>query len=170
MKKVLIVAFLVAGCASQAPLSEVTSSESLLGYSSHITPDFLQQHLEVIAHDSLEGRMSGMEGQKIAADYLADFYTDLGFTPKGDEGTYFQHFLLNAEYTDSLVYEISQVANGDTVSVSRSVESSKSISDFIRMFGGTDPQKGDIVFAGFGVNDPDREVFILMKKISPANG
>jgi hypothetical protein len=162
MKRTLFaVLLLAAGCAAQSELSRVAPSHTLLSYSDRITPEFLQQHLEVIAHDSLEGRATGMRGQKIAADYLADFYSALGIRPKGDNGSYFQTFRLNAEYTDSLVYATYSVSTGDTLRYARSVEAKEQTGEFIRMFGGSEPLKGDIVFAGFGLNDDENGVFHL---------
>lgn len=162
MKRTLFaVLLLAAGCAAQSELTRVAPSESLLSYSDRITPDFLRQHLEVIAHDSLEGRATGMRGQKIAADYIADFYSTLGMVPKGDNGSYFQNFRLNAEYTDSLVYATYSVSTGDTLHYARSVESKEQTGEFIRMFGGAQPLKGDVVFAGFGLNDEERGVLHL---------
>ncbi|MDZ7758234.1 M28 family peptidase [Rhodohalobacter sp.] len=159
MKKILLPLLLFAtGCATQNSLQEVTSTENLVEFRTQITPQFLQQHLEVIAHDSLEGRATGSDKIEVAANYIADFYSDLGFTPMGDSDTYFQSYRLNAEYTDSLVYETFQINGADTLKHSHSVESSESTGDFIRMFGGSVPQEGDVVFAGFGVNDNERGV------------
>ncbi len=162
MKRVLF-AFLVfsSACATQSELSQVASSENLLSYSELITPEFLRQHLEVIAHDSLEGRATGMPGQKIAADYLAEYYSSLGITPGGDNDTFFQKFKLNAEYTDSLIYSTYTVSAGDTLRYSHSVESKEQTGEFIRMFGGSEPLKGDVVFAGFGLNDEANGVLHL---------
>lgn len=162
MKKlILLFTLLITACTVRPGLSQVATSEPLKTYTETITPQFLQKHLEVIAHDSLEGRATGMRGQKIAADYLSNYYNQLGLKPVGDNNTYFQHFRLNAEYTDSLIYKINRVNGSDTLSVSRSVESKDATGDFIRMFGGGQPLNGDIIFAGFGLNDPEREVFHL---------
>lgn len=150
--------FILSGCATQSQLEQTVSTEHLIEFREFITPEFLQQHLEVIAHDSIEGRATGMEGQKVAARYLADYYDDLGFTPKGDNDTYFQSYRLNAEYTDSLVYQTFKIEGSDTTKTGHSVESPRSTGDFIRMFGGNTSLQGDVVFAGYGVNDPDRGV------------
>lgn len=159
MKKLLLpLIFIVAGCATQSSLQHSTSTENLLEYRTKITPQFLENHLTVIAHDSLEGRSTGMEGQKKAAQYLANFYQELGFEPKGDNGSYFQTYRLNAEYTDSLVYRSFHIQNSDTTSINHSVESPESSGHFIRMFGGSSALRGDVVFAGFGVNDEERNV------------
>lgn len=160
-----LVFLLAAGCMgyfqSEDRRSAAELNELLLPYQDLITEDFLYQHLSVIAHDSLEGRETGMRGQKITAEYLSGFYEDLGLTPVGDDSTFYQHFNLDAEQADSLVYYTYKIDESDTVLVNHSVSSLNSESDYIQLFGGSQPLKGDIVFAGFGVNDPDRNVMHL---------
>ncbi len=151
-----------AGCLGYLQSDDFPSSaelnERLLPFQDYITEEFLYQHLSVIAHDSLEGRETGMPGQKIAAQYLSDYYTGLGLTPVGDNDTYFQRFKLDAERADSLVYRTYRIEGSDTTLVDHSVASPESHSDYIQLFGGAKPLKGDIVFAGFGANDPDRGI------------
>lgn len=160
MKKIIPLIFvLAAGCASREPLMDTAApSEELTSYSERITPDFLRGHLEVIAHDSLEGRETGMPGQKKAARYLSEFYREIGFAPKGDNGTYLQHYDLNADYTDSLVYRTYKIEDTDTLEIDHSVESPDSFGEYVRLYGGAHPLEGSVVFAGFGVNDPERGV------------
>lgn len=43
-------------------------------YAKTITPEDLKKHLYIIASDEFEGRETGEEGQKLAADYLKSFY------------------------------------------------------------------------------------------------
>jgi hypothetical protein len=133
-------------------------NEKFLPFQESITEDFLFQHLSVIAHDSLKGRETGMPGQKIAAQYLSDFYTDLGLTPIGDENTFFQHFKLDAEQTDSLVYRTYRIQDSDTLLINHSVTSSDTYSEYVQVFGGSRSLRGDIVFAGFGLNDSQKGV------------
>lgn len=129
------------------------STSQLLTYAEAINEPSLHHHLSVIAHDSLEGRETGTRGQKIAADYLRDHYEELGFEAPGDDGSYFQRFTLEAERTDSLVYDTWYIENGDTLLADHSVSSPGTQSEFIQLFGGARDLYGDIVFAGFGVND-----------------
>lgn len=143
---------------SEDQRSSAELNELLLSHQDLITEDYLYRHLSVIAHDSLQGRETGMRGQKIAAEYLSGFYEELGLTPVGDDGTFYQHFNLNAEQADSLVYDTYRIDESDTVLVNHSLESLDSESDYVQIFGGSQPLKGDIVFAGFGVNDPERGV------------
>ena len=129
-------------------------TEHLLQYQDQIRVDYLKKHLSVIAHDSLRGRETGSSGLEIAADYLATEYRDMGLQPMGDEDSYFQHFSLSALKRDSTVYKLFE--NGTLVN--RSVESRNQTANFIRSFGGSDTLSGEVIFAGFGVNDPGRGV------------
>ncbi len=153
MKKYIVAILLFTGCAGADSLTETTSTDRLLSFDEWVTPDFLEKHLEVIAHDSLEGRGTGEPGIDIAADYLADFYKEIGMAPKGDDGGYFQYFMLNTGMTDSLVYHTYQVDNTDTLTVDYSVHSEDKIGEYVQLFGGDEPLSGNIVFAGFGVED-----------------
>ena len=57
-----------------------------------------------LASDYLEGRETGTRGETIAAEYIAHRFRELGLTPKGDEGGWFQKFpfkeLVNPHSTD----------------------------------------------------------------------
>ncbi|MGQ0561442.1 MAG: M20/M25/M40 family metallo-hydrolase [Gemmatimonadota bacterium] len=45
-----------------------------------------------LADDALEGRLAGTAGERCAGDYIAARFRQLGLTPAGDGGTYFQSF------------------------------------------------------------------------------
>lgn len=130
-----------------------SDTDKLFEFSESITADFLRNHLRVIANDSLRGRDTGTPGIEKAENYIADFYRSIGFQPKGANGTYFQPFELNATVTDSLVYTTYRVDGTDSLQVNHSVEAENFSSDFIRSFGGAVPIEGDIIYAGFGVED-----------------
>ena len=51
----------------------------------------LQRHVEVLAHDSLEGRRTGTAGEQKAIAYIRNQFTQIGLTPKGSNG-YLQPF------------------------------------------------------------------------------
>ncbi|MEX2351073.1 MAG: M28 family peptidase [Balneolaceae bacterium] len=163
MKKVMVLPALalIAGCMGYTQNDESDQSRDLnlqlLEYSTHINESFLHNHLSILADDSMEGRDTGMPGQRKAAEYLAGFYEDLGFTPAGDED-YFQHYTLSAQKTDSLVYYTRRVDGGDTLTVDHSVAGYGTSSRYITQSGGAIPLEGSIVFAGFGINDPERGV------------
>jgi hypothetical protein len=56
------------------------------------------------------------------------------------------------------VFELYKNDDSSQERVSRSVASSNKTANFARLFGGTDTLKGQIIFAGFGVNDQERGV------------
>lgn len=146
------------GSKDAARQKPVIDTDALLSYQSEITTDYLRTHLSVIAADSMEGRDTGSQGLEKAATYLAQQYREMGLRPLGDNQTYYQHFDLKASVTDSIVFELFAVEDGHKAPVERSVASQKSTANFIRGFGGTDTLSGEIVFAGFGLNDPSNEV------------
>jgi len=58
-------------------------------YANTITPGDLEEYLTFLASDEMKGRDTGSPEGLIAANYLADFYKELGFTGPVD-GSYFQ--------------------------------------------------------------------------------
>ncbi|RZS94936.1 M28 family peptidase [Cecembia calidifontis] len=90
-KRVLIASVLGLFLAIKGQAQDATA----LKYAATITAQDLERHLTYIASDELEGRDTGEKGQKLAAEYLANFYKDLGL--KGPvEGSYFQKFNLSS--------------------------------------------------------------------------
>ena len=51
----------------------------------------LQQHVQYLADDALEGRRTGTKGEKLAMEYISRQFKTLGVAPKGSEG-YYQPF------------------------------------------------------------------------------
>jgi Zn-dependent M28 family amino/carboxypeptidase len=51
----------------------------------------IQEDITFLANDKLEGRATGSEGEKIASEYIAKRFKQLGLDPKGSDG-YFQSF------------------------------------------------------------------------------
>ncbi|MGF1671915.1 MAG: M28 family peptidase [Balneolaceae bacterium] len=151
----------ITGCSQTSDLarqSDESVHEKLYQFKNVITDSLLYQHLSVIAHDSLEGRDTGMPGQKKAAEYLASQHRSMGLKPMGDNDTYFQNFTLNANRTDSLVYKLYSTFSNDTLLVDSYTAAAAQNSPFIKLFGGSVPLSGDIIFAGFGVDDFSRNV------------
>ncbi len=69
-------------------------------YAGTIKAADLEKHLTYLASDELEGRDTGEKGQKLAAEYLADFYKGLGLEGPVD-GSYLQKFnLASVSYPD----------------------------------------------------------------------
>lgn len=56
----------------------------------HVEPNRLRAHMEFLASDSLRGRDTGTPGYRVAAEYVASGFRQLGLKPAGDGGSYFQ--------------------------------------------------------------------------------
>jgi len=61
-------------------------------YAQSITPERLRQQLSVIASDEFEGRETGENGQKRAAEYISKQFKINGIKPGMGDSTFFQHF------------------------------------------------------------------------------
>ena len=67
-----------------------------LNYSNSITVKDLKKHIEILASDSLEGRETGEQGQKKAAEYIANCFKKVGIPPYKCK-TYFQKFKVKSK-------------------------------------------------------------------------
>jgi len=50
----------------------------------------LQAHIEFLADDAMRGRQTGSRGYRIAANYVASEFRQMGLLPAGDGGSFFQ--------------------------------------------------------------------------------
>lgn len=90
MKKGLLLAgFAALGLSSQVWAQNPTQVK----YGSTITAQDLEKHLTYIASDEMQGRDTGSEGQRKAAEYIIDFYKNIGLAGPVD-GSYLQTFEL----------------------------------------------------------------------------
>ena len=64
-----------------------------------VDPAAVQRGINVLAADSMEGRMTGSRGQERAAKWLEAQFKAAGLAPAGDSGTYRQHIPLRAPQT-----------------------------------------------------------------------
>jgi hypothetical protein len=60
-------------------------------FSKTIIVEDLKRHLNILASDSLEGRETGENGQKMAADYIMNHFKDIGIPPF-KKNSYYQKF------------------------------------------------------------------------------
>jgi len=125
-------------------------------FADDIKAETLEQHLEVLASDEYEGRETGEKGQKLSAEYLANFYKALGLPPVKKDSSYYQ--------TIPLVIE----KWGD-VSITANEKSFTFLEDFYA-FGRTTEafefKAKQVVFGGYGIKD---EVYNDYKNIDVKN-
>ncbi len=87
-------ATLTVGCNSaQTNMGKTMSRED---YANTITSAELKTHLYEFASDEMQGRMTGEKGQKLAAEYLRNFYQDQGISAPIEKNNYYQN--IPAEY------------------------------------------------------------------------
>jgi len=72
-------------------LPSVLLSQENVKFSKTIIVQDLERHLNILASDSLEGRETGKKGQKMAADYIANHFREIGIPPYKKD-TYYQKF------------------------------------------------------------------------------
>jgi len=66
-------------------------SQENIKYANTINTTDIEKHISVLASDSLEGRETGKKGQKMAANYIAQHFKNIGIPPYKHK-TYFQKF------------------------------------------------------------------------------
>lgn len=81
-------ALVLAICLSSRPIQADAITEA----GTQIVEADLSGHLNVLASDTLEGRGAGSPGGKAAGTYIAEQLQNMGVTPAGEDGTYFQSF------------------------------------------------------------------------------
>lgn len=130
------------------PLPNVTDFQNT------ITEEGLFLDLSIIASDSLEGRDTGSDGERKAADYLASRYREFGLSPVGDDETFFQYFTLVKPFVDSIQYRLMV----DDELLDQSTHSANSIGSFNTLIGGKTSKNGGIVFVGYSIFDEETGV------------
>ena len=96
MKLFLISSLALLAVAGNSTKSTESKKMTQAEYASTITADDLKEHLYIFADDKMQGRMTGTQGQKLAAEYLRNFYMDQGITSPIEPNNYYQN--IPAEY------------------------------------------------------------------------
>jgi len=118
--------------------------------SSEITADELRAHVKYLASDELEGRAPGTEGNRKAADYIANQLRLYGLKPGGDKGTYMQEF----EFVSSV-----RLGSNNMLTFEWQSEKSELVLDKdFRPFGfsSNTSVSGKVAFVGYGISAPEK--------------
>ena len=106
----------------------------------------LKASVGYLASDDLEGRMTGSEGARKGADYIANELDALGLRPFGDNGTYFQAFDFTADR------RILREANSLRIQLGDGSQTYQVDTDFRPLsFTANADVQGEVVFAGYGL-------------------
>jgi hypothetical protein len=101
--------------------------------------------VEMLASKEMQGRETGEEGQRKAADFIAGQFKEAGLPPKGDRNSYFQDIRLrNTSWKD--------------IGLKVNDQEFKNRTDFY-VFPAYNPDKPlitfkEVVFVGYGIDDP----------------
>jgi hypothetical protein len=118
------------------------------------TPDFteadMRQHINYLASDALQGRLTGTPGEQAATQYVADLFQSWGLQPAGDDDTWFQNFEFTAGVAVGPDNRL-DLTLGDA-KIPAAVDQDWRPLSFSRI-GEIAPS--DIVFAGYGLEIPD---------------
>jgi len=109
----------------------------------------LKADLYFLAGDAFQGRLTGTEGNNLAAEFIASRFARLGLKRVGSDGSYFQPFLL-ATATLGPANKL-EVIRDDVTLRSRGGQ------DFVPLqFSPCASARNFLIFAGFGISDPKR--------------
>ena len=113
----------------------------------------IQERIEFLASDELQGRMTGSEGAKRAAEHIATQFTQLNLKPIGDEASYFQAFeftagrrIIAAENS----FHVTRQTHGSEQVMEFSVENDFQPLSFSR----NGVVEGEVIFVGYGLTVP----------------
>jgi hypothetical protein len=113
----------------------------------------LRRTVEFLASEELAGRMTGSDGSRLAADYLAAQLQKAGLQPGGDSGTFFQEFEFSAG--------VRVLPEGNSLLLQTKEGNSSALvleKDFRPLaFTGNGSVTGEVVFAGYGLRVPGKE-------------
>src|SRR3990172_350589 len=88
---VAAVGFAIAACGGESPAPDAPISlEAIAPALASVSGDDLLRRIEVLAHDSMEGRGPGTVGEERAVAYLEGEFRRIGLGPGNPDGTYIQ--------------------------------------------------------------------------------
>lgn len=112
-----------------------------------ITKTEIQAHIEYLASDALEGRFTGSEGCRSAADYIANQFESYGLVPMFDG-----NFLLSFPFIAGLKLGEN---NSLTLQIdNKAIDLDLEFNFMTAPFSGTKNISGQLVFAGYGISAP----------------
>ncbi len=113
----------------------------------------IRQHIEFLADDALEGRMTGSKGAQRAAEHIATQFEELNLKPIGDEQNYFQTFEFTSGrriIAEENRFHITRQMHGAEQVMAFSVERDFQPLSFSR----NGVVEGEVVFVGYGLTVP----------------
>jgi hypothetical protein len=113
----------------------------------------IASRVRFLASDFMEGREAGTRGERLAAEYIRDFYMGLGVSPAGTEGFYYQYFDLHERTLgDGNAFVVVRRGEGGS-----GLRTSYPLDDgFLPFnFSPSAEVEAPVVFAGYGITAPE---------------
>lgn len=115
-----------------------------------VRPERIREHVRFLADDRLEGRDTSSEGERLASEYLAAEFKQMGLRPAGDNGTFYQKVPFVRARMDAERSRLLLNRDGQETEL-------KFGTDFL--LNGTSRNaarvSGPLVFAGYGITAPE---------------
>jgi aminopeptidase YwaD len=133
---------IIVGCAPSSQQQQAASSPE-------VTTAEILQHIKYLASDELRGRKAGEEGNRLAAQYIANLFEQDGLKPIGDDGGYFQNFSFVSSTKEGKANQFTVALDGRTIEY-KIDEQYKPLSFSIDTTLTT-----PLVFVGYGISSTD---------------
>ena len=114
-------------------------------------PDAIQNHMRILANDSLKGRKPGTRGFAMAADYVVSQFKALGLQPAGENKSFRQSVPLRRWQTNEAGSSMAMITNGRE----QSLQYGKQFILNPNPDHPTSEVSAPVVFVGYGVSAPE---------------
>jgi hypothetical protein len=141
-----IIRFLATAALTVALASSAAHSPAL----GQATVSDVRRHVETLASDALEGRLTGSPGAALAADYIIDQLRSLGATPLPGRSSFRLPFEFTSGVNDT---GSSIVLRGDAVAEESRITGTDQVQGL--PFSDNGEVSGSVVFAGYGITVPE---------------
>ncbi|MFQ6112855.1 MAG: M28 family peptidase [bacterium] len=116
-----------------------------------ITMNESLEHVNALASEEFQGREAGLPGQWLAAQYIANEFSNYGLLPKGDDHKYFQNFQIVQSDLHEVAFSIERQNLDSKEKLKFALKS-----EFIPFnFTGENTVTAPVVFAGYGITAPE---------------
>lgn len=102
------------------------------------TVKYFENHITLLAADSLEGRLTGTRGEQIAMQYISNQFKSIGLTPKGSD-----QFIQSFDFTFSRDIKVEKLIVGGELKGFYPLSES-----------GSGHMKAEAILVGFGIHAP----------------
>jgi Tol biopolymer transport system component len=138
------------GAAAVAKTESKPAVDPLIQTTAEIRAEDMRKHITYLASDALDGRLTGTEGERLATQYVADAFQQIGLVPVGDKGAWFEGF----EFTAGVALGAGNLLSSEGISIPAQPAVEK---DWRPLpFSQTGEVKpAPVVFAGYGIETPD---------------